>query len=256
MRYALGIEYDGTDFFGWQRLSHGPSLQAAVEQALSFVADHPITVTCAGRTDAGVHAQCQVIHFDSDAQRDARSWALGATTRLPSQIAVLWARAVVLEFHARFAARARRYRYTILNRAIRPALNARFMSWERVPLDAQAMHDAAQGLIGEHDFSAFRAIACQATHARREVLAIEVHREGECVIVEIEANAFLHHMVRNIVGSLLEIGRGERSGEWIAQLLQQRDRGQAGATAPPQGLTFIGPRYAAEWGLPSEVRAV
>lgn len=256
MRYALGIEYDGTGFFGWQRLKHGPSLQAAVEQALSFVADHPITVICAGRTDAGVHALCQVIHFDSDAQREERAWTLGATTRLPPQIAVRWARTVAPEFHARFAARARRYRYTLLNRVVRPALDARFVSWERTPLDAHAMHDAAQGLLGEHDFSAFRAVACQAAHARREVIAINVHRDGECVIVEIEANAFLHHMVRNIVGSLLEVGRGERPRQWIAQLLQQRDRAQAGATAPAQGLCFIGPRYVAEWGLPSEVRAV
>lgn len=256
MRYALGIEYDGTGFFGWQRLKHGSSVQAAVEDALSFVADHPVAVTCAGRTDAGVHALCQVIHFDSEALRDPRAWMLGTTTRLPPQIAVLWARAVAPEFHARFAARSRRYRYTILNRPIRPAIDARYVAWERVPLDAPVMHDAAQGLFGEHDFSAFRAIACQATHARREVLAIGVRREGESVIVEIEANAFLHHMVRNIVGSLLEIGRSERPREWIAQLLQQRDRAIAGATAPAHGLTFIGPRYAAEWGLPPEVRAV
>ncbi len=253
MRYALGIEYDGTGFFGWQRLKDGPSVQAAVEDALSFVADHPIAVTCAGRTDAGVHALCQVIHFDSESVRAPRAWMLGTTTRLPPQIAVLWARAVAPEFHARYAARARSYRYTILNRPIRPALDARFVSWERMPLDARAMHDAAQGLLGEHDFSAFRAIACQATHARREVIEICVRREGECVIVEIEANAFLHHMVRNIVGSLLEVGRGERPREWIAQLLQRRDRGQAGATAPAQGLCFIGPRYPAQWGLPPEV---
>ncbi|MEO6968971.1 MAG: tRNA pseudouridine(38-40) synthase TruA [Rhodanobacteraceae bacterium] len=253
MRYALGIEYDGTGFFGWQRLKHGPSLQAAVEDALSFVADHPVAVTCAGRTDAGVHARCQVIHFDSDAQRGERAWTLGATTRLPPQIAVRWTRAVAPDFHARHAARARRYRYTLLNRAVRPALDARFASWERVPLEAGAMHDAAQALVGEHDFSAFRAIACQAAHARREVLGIDVRRDGECVIVEIEANAFLHHMVRNIVGSLLQIGRGERQREWIAQLLHQRDRSIAGATAPAQGLIFVGPRYPAEWGLPADV---
>ncbi|MEO7149563.1 MAG: tRNA pseudouridine(38-40) synthase TruA, partial [Rhodanobacteraceae bacterium] len=248
-----GIEYDGTGFLGWQRLGHGPSLQAAVEEALAFVADHPVTVTCAGRTDAGVHAQCQVIHLDSEAVRDARAWTLGATTRLPPQIAVRWACAVAPQFHARFAVRARRYRYTLLNRAIRPALDARYVAWERTPLDAQAMHDAAQALIGEHDFSAFRAMACQATHARREVLAIEVRRESDRVVVEIEANAFLHHMVRNIAGSLLEVGRGERPREWIAQLLQQRNRAIAGVTAPARGLTFIGPRYPAEWGLPPEV---
>ncbi|MBU6416924.1 MAG: tRNA pseudouridine(38-40) synthase TruA [Xanthomonadaceae bacterium] len=253
MRVALGIEYDGTDFFGWQRLAHGPSVQAEVEAALSFVADHPVEVTCAGRTDAGVHARCQVVHFDTHAERDPRAWVLGATTRLPHTVAVLWARAMPGDFHARFSARARRYRYAILNRAIRPALDARFLAWERVPLDAGAMHAAAQALVGEQDFSSFRAVSCQARHARRQVTHIEVRREGGQVIVEIEANAFLHHMVRNIVGSLLEVGRGERSIEWIAGLLAARDRNVAGVTAVPQGLTFIGPRYPAQWRLPSDV---
>jgi tRNA pseudouridine38-40 synthase len=253
MRVALGIEYDGTDFFGWQRLSHGPSLQAAVEEALSFVADHPVEVTCAGRTDAGVHARCQVVHFDSGTQREPRAWVLGATTRLPHAIAVLWACPVPDDFHARFSARARRYRYAILNRAVRPALEARQFGWERVPLDADAMHVAAQALLGEQDFSSFRAVSCQASHARRNVTGIGVRRDGEHVIVEIEANAFLHHMVRNIVGSLLEVGRAERSVDWIGELLALRDRNAAGATAPPQGLTFIGPRYPAKWNLPSQV---
>src|SRR5579885_229487 len=202
MRIALGIEYDGTDFFGWQRLSHGPSIQAEVESALSFVADHRVEVICAGRTDAGVHACCQVIHFDSHARRDERAWTLGANSRLPGGISVLWARQVREDFHARFSARARRYRYVILNRAVRPALQARYVSWERRPLDAHAMHVAAQSLVGEHDFSAFRALACQATHARRELLAISVRREDDHVTLDIEANAFLHHMVRNIAGSL------------------------------------------------------
>jgi tRNA pseudouridine38-40 synthase len=253
MRVALGIEYDGTDFFGWQRLRHGPSLQAAVEEALSFVANHRVEVTCAGRTDAGVHACCQVVHLDSDVDRDPRAWVLGATTRLPHAIAVLWARSMPDDFHARFSARARRYRYVILNRAVRPALEARYLAWERVPLDAGAMHVAAQALLGEQDFSSFRAVSCQASHARRNVTAIDVRRDGEQVIVEVEANAFLHHMVRNIVGSLLEIGRAERSVDWIAELLNRRDRNAAGATAPPQGLTFIGPRYPAECNLPAEV---
>jgi tRNA pseudouridine38-40 synthase len=253
MRVALGIEYDGTDFFGWQRLGHGPSVQAEVESALSFVADHPVEVTCAGRTDAGVHARCQVVHFDTHAARSERAWILGATSRLPREVAVLWARAVPDDFHARFSARARRYRYAILNRAIRPALDARFLSWERVPLDAGAMHAAAQALVGERDFSSFRAVSCQARHARRNVTEVSVRRDGGRVIIEMEANAFLHHMVRNIVGSLLEVGRGERPAGWMAELLAARDRNVAGVTAPPQGLTFLGPKYPSEWSLPPEV---
>jgi tRNA pseudouridine38-40 synthase len=253
MRVALGIEYDGTDFLGWQRLAHGPSVAAEVEAALSYVADHPVRVTCAGRTDAGVHARCQVAHFDSGAVRDARAWVLGATTRLPRTIAVLWAQQVACDFHARFSACSRRYRYVICNRAVRPALEARFVAWERAPLDAGAMHAAAQALRGEQDFSAFRASSCQARHARRKVQRVGVQREGEYVVVEIEANAFVHHMVRNIVGSLLEVGRGRRPPAWIGQLLAGRDRNLAGATAVPQGLTFVGPRYPSQWGLPSAV---
>ena len=253
MRIALGIEYDGTDFSGWQRLSHGRSVQATLEQALTFVADEPIEVVCAGRTDAGVHAHCQVVHFDSHAQRSERSWTLGVNSRLPPSIALRWARPVALDFHARFGARARRYRYLILNRPLRPALDARFVTWERVPLDAAAMHVAAQALVGEQDFSAFRTVACQANTPMRNVHAIRVTRADERVIVEIQANAFLHHMVRNIVGSLLPVGRGERAPEWIAQLLAGRDRAVAGPTAGPHGLLFVGPLYPAEHGLPPEV---
>ncbi|HEX7339699.1 MAG TPA: tRNA pseudouridine(38-40) synthase TruA [Rhodanobacteraceae bacterium] len=253
MRLALGIEYDGTDFMGWQRLSHGPSVQAAVEQALSFVAATPIDVTCAGRTDTGVHAHCQVVHFDTDVTRSLRGWALGACSNLPKSIAVLWAQPMPDNFNARFDARARRYRYTILNRPIRVALEARYVTWERLPLDAQAMHEAAQALVGEHDFTSFRAISCQARHPRRNVHAIAVWREDERVIVEVQANAFLHHMVRNIVGSLLLVGRGEQPRGWIAQLLAARNREIAGPTAPASGLTFVGPRYPAHWGLPDAV---
>ena len=253
MRIALGVEYDGTDFSGWQRLSHGATVQGALEQALSFVAAHPVEVTCAGRTDAGVHGRCQVVHFDTEVVRDPRGWVLGACSNLPSTVAVLWAQAVPDDFHARFSARSRRYRYRILNRPVRAALDARYVTWERHPLDAQRMHQAAQALIGEHDFSAFRAISCQAAHARRELIAIGLRREGEQVIMDIEANAFLHHMVRNIAGSLLPIGRGERPVEWMAQLLAGRDREVAGPTAPSSGLTFLGPRYEAHWALPVEV---
>lgn len=255
MRIALGIEYDGTDFLGWQRLTVGASVQAEVEQALSRVAAAPVTVSCAGRTDTGVHGRCQVVHFDTLAQRAMRGWVLGACSLLPASIAVLWAQPVAPEFHARHSALSRRYEYLILNRPIRAALDARRVTWERLPLDAGRMHAAIQALLGAHDFTSFRALSCQAKHPRRTVLAASVRREGACVYVEIEANGFLHHMVRNIVGSLLPIGRGERPVEWMAELLAARRRSVAGPTAPPSGLSFIGPRYAAHWGLPAEVSA-
>ncbi len=253
MRIALGIEYDGTDFFGWQRLTEEPSVQGRLEQALSMVAAHPVQVSCAGRTDAGVHGRCQVVHFDTQAHRELRGWVLGACSNLPTSVAVLWAQPVPDSFHARFAARSRRYRYHILNRPVRAALDARYVTWERLPLDAARMHHAAQALLGEHDFSAFRALSCQAAHPRRTVLGVSVRRSGEQLFVDIEANAFLHHMVRNIVGSLLLIGRGEQPVEWMAELLAGRDRQPAGPTAPASGLTFIGPRYEGHWGLPAEV---
>jgi tRNA pseudouridine38-40 synthase len=253
MRIALGIEYDGTDFFGWQRLKEGPSVQGRLEQALSRVADHPVEVSCAGRTDAGVHGRCQVVHFDTPAQRDMRGWVLGSCSNLPDSMAVLWAQPVADDFHARYAARSRRYRYRILNRPVRAALEARYVTWERLPLDAERMHQAAQALLGLHDFSAFRALSCQAKHPHRTVLSVDVRRDGEYVTLEIEANGFLHHMVRNIVGSLLLVGRGERAVEWMAELLAGCDRQVAGPTGPASGLTFIGPRYEARWGLPPEV---
>ncbi len=253
MRIALGIEYDGTDFCGWQRLSHAPSIQAAVEQALTFVADETIELTCAGRTDSGVHALCQVVHFDTGAQRSERGWVLGANSNLPRTVAVRWARPVPEEFHARFGARARRYRYVIVNRAVRPAFEGRFVTWERARLDVDAMRDAAQCLIGEHDFNAFRSVACQANTSMRNVHEITVERVRDRIEIQIQANAFLHHMVRNIVGSLLPIGRGERPVEWMAELLQARDRTRAGATAPATGLTFLFPLYPDEFGLPEEV---
>lgn len=253
MRIALGVEYDGTDFLGWQRLGHGKTVQGALEDALARVADMPVEVTAAGRTDAGVHGRCQVVHFDTDVARDMRGWVLGACSNLPRSVAVTWAQPVADDFHARFSARARQYRYRLLPRYVRPALDARFVAWERKPLDASRMHEAAQALIGEHDFSAFRAVSCQAAHARRNVRSIRVFRDDIHVVVEIEANAFLHHMVRNIVGSLIPIGRGEQETGWMAELLAGQDREVAGATAPAEGLTFLGPRYEAHWGLPPEV---
>jgi len=260
-RFALGVEYDGNGFSGWQRLSkHGEperegeqTLQAALEVAISFVAGHPVETICAGRTDAGVHAQCQVVHFDTHAARDPRSWMLGVTSRLPPSMAIRWCRPVAHDFHARFSARARRYRYRILNRPVRAALDRQTLSWERRPLDADAMHRAAQALLGENDFTSFRTVHCQSPHAWREMQDIRVTRTGDIVEVEVQANAFLHHMVRNIVGSLLMVGSGEKAEVWIAQLLETRDRTVAGPTAPPTGLVFLGPRYPGEWDLPAEV---
>lgn len=253
MRIALGIEYDGTDYFGWQRLKADVSVQGTLEAALSKIAAHKVEVSCAGRTDAGVHGRCQVVHFDTDAVRDMRGWMLGTCSSLPASVAVLWAQPVPDEFHARYAARSRRYRYHLLNRPVRAALDARYVTWERHPLDAERMHVAAQALLGERDFSAFRALSCQAAHPRRSMLSVSVVRQDDQVIVEVEANAFLHHMVRNIVGSLLMIGRGEQPVGWMADLLAGCDRQLAGPTAPASGLTFIGPRYEAHWGLPAEV---
>lgn len=265
-RYAMGIEYDGSGFSGWQRLSkHGQSdpegyltLQSLIEEALSFVAGAPIETLCAGRTDAGVHAAGQVIHFDSPVHRDPRGWVLGTTSKLPPAVAALWCVPVTDEFHARFSARARRYRYSILNRTVRPALRRQVLTWERRPLDADAMHRAAQALIGENDFSAFRTVQCQAPHARRDLQEVTVSRDGDVVTVEVQANAFLHHMVRNIVGSLLVVGRGDAPEDWIAGLLAGRDRTKAGPTAPASGLVFLGPRYPGDvvdrFGLPAHVR--
>lgn len=260
-RFALGVEYDGGGFSGWQRLNRTgeperrgePTVQAALEQALSFVAGAGVEVVCAGRTDAGVHASCQVVHFDGPRRRDPRGWVLGTTSRLPPAVCVRWCVPVPGDFHARFSARARRYRYSILNRPVRPALQRQYLSWERRPLDATAMHQAAQALVGEHDFSAFRTVHCQAPHPRRDLQSISVQRDGDVVQVEVQANAFLHHMVRNIVGSLLMVGRGEKPPQWVGQVLAGRDRTLAGPTAPSAGLVFLGPRYPAQWGLPQEV---
>jgi len=258
MRYALGVEYDGSGLFGWQRLGKPgtqavPTVQQMLEEALSSVADAPVDTVCAGRTDAGVHARCQVVHFDSDAAREPRGWVLGTTSRLPQAVCVRWCVPVADDFSARFSAHARRYRYSILNRPMRPALGRQYLSWVRQPLDADAMHRAAQVLLGEQDFSAFRTVHCQAPHARRNLQRIVVTREDESVHVDVQANAFLHHMVRNIVGSLLLVGQGEQPEAWIAELLAGRDRTLAGPTAPPGGLVFVGPLYPAGCGLPAEV---
>ena len=253
-RYAMGIEYDGTAYQGWQQLGqHGPSVQASLQHALSRVANTPVSIVCAGRTDARVHAQCQVIHFETDVMRTLHAWTFGTNANLTQDITVRWCVPVAADFDARKSAYARRYRYRILNRTVRPALRRKELAWERRTLDAQAMHQAAQALVGEHDFSAFRSAQCQALHARRCLHSISIQRHSDIVECNVQANAFLHHMVRNIIGSLQLVGTKEQPTQWIAELLACQDRKKAGPTAAPQGLVFIGPLYPPRWELPSEV---
>jgi tRNA pseudouridine38-40 synthase len=251
VRLAVGIEYAGTRYAGWQRQPSAPSVQAEVERALAFVADHPVTVTCAGRTDAGVHALGQVAHFDSDAARPLRGWVCGANGHLPADVAIAWAAAVGAEFHARYGARSRTYRYLILNRPTRAPLAADRAWVVHRPLDAARMHAAAQALLGEHDFSSFRAAECQAPLPVRRLARITVERRGARLVVEVTANAFLHHMVRNIVGSLVRVGEGARPLEWLADVLASRDRRCAGPTAPAAGLYLTAVEYAPEHRLPT-----
>jgi tRNA pseudouridine38-40 synthase len=250
MRFALGVEYCGVNFAGWQRQPEGRSVQACIEAALSRVADHPVGVHCAGRTDQGVHATGQVIHFDSQADRAPHAWVLGANAHLPEDVCALWARPVPDEFHARYSATARTYRYLILNRRARPALLAGRVTWERRPLDADRMHAAAAALIGEHDFSSFRAQDCQSHHAIRAVHDLRVERRGEFVVIEISANAFLYRMVRNIAGVLIAVGTGRSPPEWPRELLALRDRALGGVTAPPDGLYLVEVVYPGKYGLP------
>jgi len=255
MRYALGLEYDGCAFLGWQIQSQEPTVQGCVEKALSRVADHEIRVTCCGRTDTGVHALGQVAHFDSDADRSERSWLLGLNSNLPAGASVLWIRQVDDGFHARFSAFSRSYLYVILNRWIRPVLDANRKSWCRTPLDADKMHDAAQLLLGEHDFTSFRAAACQARHAGREIQHISVQREGDTIGLELTANGFLYHMVRNIAGSLIRVGMGEASPQWIGEVLIKQDRTLAAPTAAPEGLYFLSARYPEQYAIPATAPA-
>jgi tRNA pseudouridine38-40 synthase len=250
MRIAIGIEYDGTAYNGWQRQRSGVGIQERAEQGLSAVADETVELTCAGRTDAGVHASGQVAHFDTTAQRSLRGWLLGANSNLPDDINVTWVRPVSDDFHARFSALSRSYRYVILNRLVRSALYRRRAWWVHQPLDARRMNDAAQALLGEHDFSAFRAAGCQATGPVREITSISVRRDRDWVVLEVTANAFLQHMVRNIAGTLAAIGAGEQAGDWVGALLRGRDRRHAGVAAPPHGLTLVDVRYPAEFELP------
>ena len=249
MRIAIGIEYDGTAYNGWQRQRTGDGVQEHIEKALSGVADEAIAVMCAGRTDTGVHASGQVAHFDSNSDRSDRGWLLGANSNLPDDIAVTWVQRVDDDFHARFSASYRRYRYRILNRLERSPL-ARYRAWwVYEPLDAARMQEAAGALLGAHDFSAFRAAGCQASTPNREVTAIALTRDGDWITLDITANAFLQHMVRNIVGSLAKVGLGEAPPEWLAEVLSGCDRKKGGIAAPPHGLTLVEVGYPANFGL-------
>ncbi|HEY5809124.1 MAG TPA: tRNA pseudouridine(38-40) synthase TruA [Povalibacter sp.] len=255
-RIALGIEYDGSAFAGWQSQTHAHGIQTVVEAAVAHVANHPAEVVAAGRTDAGVHAASQVVHFDSHAIRSERSWVLGANSELPRQVSVLWAREVPDSFHARYSAVARSYQYFILNRGVRAALGSQQVTWIREPLDHERMHVAAQQLVGSHDFSSFRAAECQSRSPVRQLHRIDVTRRGDSIAIAVTANAFLHHMVRNIAGVLIAVGCGDRPVEWVGEVLAVRDRRRGGVTAPPNGLYLTGIQYPSELQLPSEVREV
>ncbi|MDX9768433.1 MAG: tRNA pseudouridine(38-40) synthase TruA [Ectothiorhodospiraceae bacterium] len=254
-RVALALEYDGSAFYGWQaqRNLRLPTIQETLENALGRIAAAPVTTVCAGRTDAGVHASHQIVHFDTPSARDERAWVFGANTHLPAGIAVKWARPVAADFHARFSATARRYRYAILNRPTRSAhLGALATHW--VPsLDADLMHAEAQCLLGERDFSSFRGAGCQSNTPMRNVHFVTVIRRGDWVVVDIQANAFLLHMVRNIVGTLLAVGSGKQPAGWAAEVLALRDRTKAAMTAPPNGLYLVDVDYPAHFGLPRDV---
>ena len=252
MRIALGIEYDGTAYNGWQRQLTGDGVQARVEAALTVVANEAIDVCCAGRTDTGVHATAQVAHFDTSSERTERGWLLGANTNLPDDIAVTWAQPVSDEFHARFSATARSYRYVILNCLVRSALNRHRAWWVYSPLDAARMHEAAQSLLGKHDFSAFRAAGCQASTPVREITAMSVVRDGDKIILAVTANAFLQHMVRNITGTLVAIGAGDVAVDSLPGVLSSRDRKQGGVAAPPHGLTLVDVQYPDDFRIPKK----
>ena len=242
-RLAIGIEYDGTAYNGWQIQPHAPSIQEALNKAVSVVADETVEVVGAGRTDTGVHATAQVAHFDTSAIRSEHSWLLGINSNLPSDVSVHWVRPVSADFHARFAARSRSYRYLILNAPVRSALYRHRAWWVIKALDAGRMHGAAQALLGEHDFSSFRAAACQADSPVRTMTEITVQRRDDFIAISCSANAFLHHMVRNLAGSLMRIGSGEAEPGWLAEALNAKDRTVSGMTAPAGGLTLTDVSY-------------
>ena len=249
MKFACIVEYDGSEFCGWQRQSHAPTVQQAVECAISRVADHEVGVACAGRTDTGVHALAQVIHFDTNAKRSLRSWLLGINSNLPPSIVVNKIVPMPDDFHARFSAHARSYRYIIYNHSVRPALLSKRACWERLPLDEKQMHEATKYLIGEHDFTSYRALACQAKSPIRTISRLEITRQDTLVMIDVTANGFLHHMVRNLAGVLMNIGKNENAPVWAHEVLMQKDRAYGGVTAPAQGLYFMSVEYDAKYEL-------
>jgi len=251
VRIALGLEYDGTAYNGWQRQRIGEGVQTRVEAALAAVANEEIQLTCAGRTDTGVHALGQVVHFDTSSERGSRNWLLGANSNLPDDISVVWAQPVDDSFHARFSALSRTYHYLILNRLERSALYRHRAWWVYDPLDAERMHTAAQALQGLHDFSTYRAAGCQASTPNREVTSISVTRCEDWIRLEVSANAFLRRMVRNITGTLVAIGRGDEPTGWAGDVLVSRDRKKGGIAAPAHGLTLVQVEYPEEFNLPS-----
>jgi tRNA pseudouridine38-40 synthase len=260
MRIVLGLEYDGSSFIGWQsQAATQPEfpkdvqgIQTALEFALGLVANHKVDVMAAGRTDAGVHATMQVLHFDTDVRRTERGWVMGANTNLPDSVSVLWAREFSDDFHARYSALSRSYRYVILNRMSRPCLLRQRVCWIREPLDEMRMHRAAQALVGEHDFSAYRAAQCQSPTPMRNVHSVRVTRVHDYVVIDITANAFLHHMVRNIAGVLIAVGMGKATEGWPVEVLHARDRKQGGVTASASGLYLFGVTYPERFDLPSQ----
>lgn len=251
-RLAMGIEYDGTRFCGFQRLKHAPSVQAAVEDALAKVANAPIQIHASGRTDSGVHATRQIVHFDPPVARTEKAWIFGANTHLPRDAAVRWVKPVSDDFHSRLGALGRRYRYLLLNQISRPVLERHNATWCRDPLDADAMHRAAQALVGEHDFSSFRAAGCQSKTPWRQMHFIDVKRYGPLVVIDIQGNAFLHHMIRNIAGALVSVGRGAQDEGYIKRLLALRNRRKGDVTAPACGLHFVDSIYDERFALPAE----
>ncbi|CAG0937811.1 tRNA pseudouridine synthase A [Gallionellaceae bacterium] len=255
MRVALGVEYDGSQFFGWQSQAGGHTVQDALQSALNRIASVPVSVIAAGRTDTGVHALEQVVHFDAPVERPLSAWVRGVNALLPKSVAVLWAHAVPDEFHARFSAQARSYRYLLINRPVRCAVQHGKAGWFHMPLDVEKMLEAAHCLLGEHDFSAFRAAECQARSPIKNLVQLDIMRHGDMIVFDLTAGAFLHHMVRNIVGCLVYVGKGKRTPQWMKEVLESRNRSQAAPTFAPDGLYLRRISYDVKWGLPQNVVA-